>query len=133
MAKITIVGDAMVVTSTKTLENLKTLEKYRPKALRLYETNDEGKREEIFTVGTTKGTGSINQYGASFASSTHDEAKLATITLPIPAGTADAKEYAAEKIGVAITLLNKVEAQIDGALADVAADKAKVLENITVA
>lgn len=133
MAKITIVGDAMVVTSTKTLENLKTLEKYRPKALRLYETNDEGKREEVFTVGTTKGTGSINQYGASFASETHDDAKLATITLPIPTGTANAKEYAAEKIGVAITLLNKVEAQIDGALADVAAEKAKVLENITVA
>ena len=128
MAKITIVGDAMVVTSTKTLENIQTLEKYRPKALRLYETNDEGKREEVFTVGTTKGNGSINQYGASFASCTHDAAKLATITLPIPAGTADAK-----KIGVAITLLTKVEAQIDGALTEVAAEKAEVLGKITVA
>lgn len=133
MAKITIVGDAMVVTSTKTLENIKTLEKYRPKALRLYETNDEGKREEVFSVGTTKGSGSINQYGASFGSCTHDEARLATITLPVPADTESVKEYAADKFGVAITMLNKVEAQIDGALAEVAAEKAKVLENISIA
>ena len=35
MARIIIAGDAMVVESAHTLETLKTLEKYRPKALTL--------------------------------------------------------------------------------------------------
>ena len=133
MAKITIAGDAIVVTSAKTLEDIKTLEKYAPKALRLYETNDDGKKEEVFCVGSTTGDGSINQYGASFGSVTHDDEKLATITRSIPRGTVNAVEYAADVIGKAIIMLNKVEAQFDEALGQVAADKAAVLENITIA
>lgn len=133
MAKITIAGDAMVITSSQTLEAIKTLEKYRPKALCLYETGENGKKEEVFKVCATAGEGSINQYGASFGSVSHDDEKLATITLPIPRGTQDAVEYAAEKVGVAIINLNKVEEQFAEALADVETEKAAVRENITVA
>lgn len=130
MARITIVGDAMVVTSTKTLEDIKTLEKFRPKALALF--SEDGK-EEIFKVGTTTGEGSIGTYGASFGSASHDDKKLATITMSIPTGTDDAKKYAEEKIGVAIINLNKVEEQFDAALAEVENEKAEVRANITVA
>lgn len=133
MAEIIIAGDAIVVTSAKTLEDIKTLEKYNPKALRLFETNDDGKKEEVFCVGSTCGYGSINQYGASFGSVTHDDQKLATITMCVPRGTVDAVEYAAETIGMAVVMLNKVEEQFEEALAKVAADKATVRENITVA
>ena len=42
MAKITIAGDAVVITSTQKLEDIKLLEKYRPKALCLYETGENG-------------------------------------------------------------------------------------------
>ena len=133
MSKITITGDAMVVTFGRTLEDIKTLEKYNPKALRLFETDEDGKRFEAFTVCSTDGPGSINQYGASFGSVTHDDAKLATITLTIPRGTADAVEYAADLLGKAIVNLNKVEAGLDEAMAQVAADKAAVLENIALA
>lgn len=132
MAKITIAGDSIIVTSSKTLEALKTLEEHRPKALRLVETNDDGKKEEIFRVATTAGNGSINQYGASFASATHDAAKFATITMPIPAGTEDAVEYACKLVGRAVVLLNRVEAGIDEALSAVEAEKAEALANITV-
>lgn len=133
MAEIIIAGDAIVVTSSKTLEDIKTLEKYAPKALRLYETNEDGKKEEVFCVGSTNGEGSINQYGASFNSITHDDKKLATITMSIPHGITNAVEYTADLIGKAIIMLNKVEENLDGALEQVAADKAAVLENITVA
>lgn len=134
MAKITIVGDAMVVTSAKTLEAIKTLEKYNPKALGLYEVDeDSGCKTEIFRVASAKGEGSINQYGASFGSVTHDEEKLATITMDIPAGTANVKDYAADKLGAAIMLLNRVEAQFDAALEAVENEKAAIMENITVA
>lgn len=130
MAKITICGDAMVVTSTKTLEDIKTLEKYRPKALALY--SEDGK-EEVFRVGSSNGKGSISTYGASFGSVSHDDNKFATITMDIPAGTTDAEAYAEEVIGVAIINLNKVEAQFEAALEEVKAEKAEVRSNITVA
>jgi hypothetical protein len=133
MAKIIIAGDSIVVTSARTLEEIKTLEKYRPKALRLFEADEEGKNVEVFRIASTLGKGSINQYGASFGSATHDEEKLATITLSLPSEVEDAKEYAAETVGGAVMSLNKVEEQFAAALAEIESDKAKVLENITIA
>lgn len=133
MAKITIAGDAIVVTSAKKLEDIKAVEKYRPKALCIYDTDEEGHKVEAFRVGIAKEKGSINKYGASFGSATHDGAALATITIDIPKGTTDAKAYAAELIGTAINNLEKVEAQIAPALEEVAAEKAAVLAKITMA
>ena len=51
MAKIVIAGDAVVVTSAMKLEDIKTIEKYRPKELVL-KGGEDGK-EPIFGVGTT--------------------------------------------------------------------------------
>lgn len=132
MAKITIVGDAIIVTSSKSLTALKTLEEYRPKALRLVETDENGKKEEIFRVETAAANGTINQYGATFASETHDVEKKATITIPLPAGVEDVKDYATKLVGKAVVRLNKIEAGIDAALAEVEAEKAEMLANITV-
>ena len=132
MANIKIVGDAMVVVSSHTLEDIQTLEKYAPKALSLYEANEDGKREEVFKVCTTTGAGSVGKYGVSFSSSTHDEAKLAAVTLCIPADVEDAKEYAADQVGYAVMKLNQVEAQIPEALRQVEAERAEVLRNISV-
>lgn len=132
MARITIAGDAIIVTSSKSLQALKTLEEYRPKALRLVETDENGKKEEIFRVETAAANGSINRNGATFVSETHDEAKLATITMHVPAGIEDVKDYAAKLVGKAVVRLNKVEAGIDAALAEVEAENAEVMANITV-
>ena len=128
MAQIIIAGDAMVVKAAYTLETIRTLEKYRPKALSLFD--DDGKTE-IFRIGTTTGKGSINSYGASFGSSSKDDEKKAIITLEIPSGTEDAKTYAEDVIGIAILYLNRVEEQFADALASVENEKATVRENIT--
>ena len=132
MAKITIAGDSIVITSSKTLEAIKDLEKYRPNALRLYERDEDGNKTEVFRVASGS-TGVINGNGAVFASTTHDEYKLASITMSIPAGTDNAVDYAAEKVGKAITMLNQVEAQFEDALKAVADEKAAVRDCITVA
>lgn len=132
MAKIVIAGDAIVVTSSKSLKALKTLEEYHPNALRLVETDDNGKKVEVFRVETAVSNGSINTNGATFASCTHDEAGLATITMPIPAGIENVVDYAAKTVGKAVVLLNKVEAGVDEALTKVEAEKAEVMANITV-
>lgn len=132
MAKVIIVGDAVVIKSAWRLEDIQALEKYRPKALCLYETDEGGKKEEIFKVGSTSGRGSISKYGASFSSATHDEEKLATITMEIPKDVDDAKFYVAEFLGSAILNLNMVEDQLAEALAGVEVEKNAVLENITI-
>ena len=123
----------MVIASSRTLEDIRTLEKYRPRALSLYETNEDGKKEEVFKVGTTRGEGSINQYGASFGSESHDDQKLATITMCIPQDTADAVAYAAEKVGCAVMMLNKIEQRFDEVLGEINTEKEAIRANITVA
>ena len=97
MAKIVIAGDAVVVTSAMKLEDIKTIEKYRPKELVL-KGGEDGK-EPIFGVGTTHGAGSINAVGASFGSEN----------------------------------LNKLEEKLPTVLEEIAAEKATVMSNITVA
>lgn len=123
----------MVITSSKTLEEIKVLEKYNPKALSLYEADDNGKLQEVFKVGSTDGEGSINQYGASFGSATHDENGFATITMSVPKDVEDVVGYAADKVGAAVMKLNKVEEQFALAINVVNAERQAILQNITVA
>lgn len=129
MAKIIIAGDAMIIESAYTLDDIATLKKYRPKALTLF---DNDGKSEVFKVGLTCGTGSISNYGASFGSSSKNEAGRAIITVMIPSCVEDAKAYAEEVVGAAIIKLNMVEDQFGEALADVAAERQEVRENITI-
>lgn len=131
MAKIVIAGDAVVITSSLKLEDIKTIQKYRPKELVL-KGGEDGK-EPIFAIGAGSGYGNINEVGASFGGTTHDEEKLATITMVANAGTEDVKNWVADRLGGAIINLNKLEEKLPGVLAEITAQKATVMSNITVA
>lgn len=135
MAKMVIIGDVLVITSTAKFEYLKMLEKYKPKALELSETNENGKQEVTFKIGTTRngGKGALNRMGVSFDCATYDDEKLAFVRFDIPEGTVDAREWAAEFVGTAIHKLEIIEEQIPFAVAEILADKAAVLAKITVA
>lgn len=132
MAKIVIAGDAVVVTSTLKMEDIKTIEKYRPNDLVL-KGGEDGK-EPIFAIGVTTGAGSINQNGASFGREASDGSKLATITM-IAEGQkpGNIKEWVADTLGGALVNLNALEAKLPEVLDAIAAQKATVMENITVA
>ena len=132
MAKITIAGDAVVVTSTRKLEDIKTIAKYRPKALTLM--GGEDGKEPVFAIGVTDGAGNINAVGASFGRESYDDNKLACVTMFTGAAvTGDAKEWVADHLGSAIISLNKLEQTLPAVLAEIAAEKAQVMSNITVA
>lgn len=129
MAKITIAGDSIVITSSKTLEAIKTMEKYRPQTLSLSEKDEDGNKSVVYCIATgTKGV--CNGNGAVFASATHDDARLACITMPIPEGVGSVIDYVADKYGRAITMIEKIEAKFDSANAEIEAEKTKILQHI---
>ena len=130
MAKIVIAGDAVVVKSTLNLEDIKTIAKYQPKALTLM--GGEDGKEPIFAVGVSTDAGDITVHGASFGRA--DGEGKATITMVTPGvPTEKAKEWVADKLGAAITNLNALEAKLPSVLEGIAAQRATVMENITVA
>jgi hypothetical protein len=127
MSKVTIAGSSYVITSTVTMADLETVKKYRPAALAL---TDPETKETLFKVGI--GTNGMTDYGVSFGGVSNDTEKLATATLPIPSDVEDAKEYVMDKAGLALTNLNKVEANIKAALAEIRTERSALAENITV-
>lgn len=124
MAKITIAGDVAVITSSKTLEQLKQVEKNYPDALKL--RDDDGRC--YFAIGT--GSESVNKNGISFNGATHDGHGLAYTKFCIPKDTADAKDYVADYVGTSFLNLQRVEKNLDIALSKIKEDKAEVLKNI---
>jgi hypothetical protein len=130
MSKTTIVGNAIVVTSSLKLEDLKKVAKYRPKALTLYE--DE---EPVFVLKVGDDTGRIDKYGAVFAGKTSDPEGHATITMIYSnlADGADIREEVAETFGYALLNLNKIEDSLPTVIEELANEHARILENIAMA
>lgn len=131
MAKIVVAGDAVVITSELKLEDIKTVKKYRPDALTL--CGGEDGKEPIFTMDVASGSGSINKYGVVFGSETRDEHKLAQLTMVMPGVEKDVEEHVADKIGGAVMNLNKLEAIFPEVIAEINAEKAAIMDCITVA
>lgn len=128
MAKITIAGKAVIVTSELKLEDIKTVEKYRPKALTIY--GGEDGKDPIFVIKTGV-CGGINKYGACFADATRED-KLATITLVTDYDEDNIEEYVADLLGSAIINLNALEETLPEVISDISAEREKVMNNITV-
>jgi len=131
MAKIVIAGDAVVITSSLKLEDIRTIAKYRPEALTLM--GGEDGKEPIFAIGVTNGPGSINEFGASFGRETRDDEKLATVTMVAENVTGDVKEWVADRIGGAIMHLYELEQKLPDVLDEVLLQREIVMEAITVA
>lgn len=133
MSKFIIAGSTGVIKSSKALEEIKLLEKYRPSSLVLTEGEGESKRE-VFRVGTAA-SASVNQFGISFANSslTGDGKAVVTVALPADLKPENVTDYVMDKWGKVINNLNKVEQNFEDALTDVKAEQAEVLSHITVA
>ncbi len=131
MAKITIAGDAVVVTSAMKFDELMTIKKYRPSALVL-KGGEDGK-EPIFAISVNcGGRSTINKYGAEFASATHDDAGLAAITQIFECNCSDIKQEVADTIGAYVLNLNKLEETLPAVLDEIEAEKQKIMDNISV-
>lgn len=130
-ATAVINGAALIITSSATPEQLKTMKKYRPQALKLYEGEGNAKKE-VFMVSIAPGNGFISKDGAVFSDRTNTNGK-ATITMDIPEDVTDPKEWAADMLGVSILNLRKTEKQFAAMLEDVQKEKEAVAAAITMA
>lgn len=129
MAKVTIMGNALVVTSAIKFEDIKTLAKYRPAALTL-KGGEDGK-EPVFQIRTgTKGE--ISTYGAIFTGEARDGSGLAVLTMGFPYDGDNVKGAVADKIGTGLANLNKLEATLDSALEGVKEEREAIIRNIEV-
>lgn len=130
--KIRIVGGAAVLTSALKLEDLKTVAKYQPEALKLKGGKDN--EETVFMAGIAdKGYGGFcGAMGVMFAPNTTDANGHATVTVNIPEGTAKPAEWFVENFGGAIMKLRELEASLPTVITKLAADKASVLGDIEI-
>lgn len=128
MAKVTIFGNAAVITSTMKSEDIKTIQKYHPEALVL--KDEDG--DEYFRVGV--GTrGNVNVYGVTFDGETRDEAKYATLTLAVsPDDGENIIDCIEDEIGNALANLNKVERGAAAVLEQIREERAAVRSCITI-
>ena len=128
MASIKIAGQAIVVTSSMALEDLKTIKQFRPDAL-ILRGGEDGK-EPIFALSV--GEGSINKVGASFNQATRDDAKLATLTMTTTYTGEDMVGFVSDTLGSASINLNKREETLPAVLEEIEEEKARIAANITV-
>ena len=131
MAKITTVGQAVVVTSELKLEEIKKVAKYRPNELQLKGGKDD--KEVVFAIGI--GKGKINQYGASFDKETMDGEGKACITImkEYEGDKEKISELIADEFGAALINLEKIEAKLPAVIEEIDKEKAAVLAKITMA
>lgn len=128
MAKITVAGKAVIITSTLKLEDIKTVGKYRPKALSIY--GGEDGKEEIFAIKAGYHP-SFSKFGICFTDATRED-KLATITIITNYEDSDVEGYVADHFGAVITHLNKLEETLPSIIEEIAAERASVINSITV-
>lgn len=130
MAKINVMGDAVVVTSAVKFEDLRTVEKYRPEAL-LVKGGEDGK-DVVFTV-STHGEGCISKYGVTFSGESREGEKLACLTLNVQCDTDDLSDFITDKLGAAIIQLNKLEKTLPAVIEEIKAEAQAVKNCITIA
>lgn len=136
MAKIVIVGNAVVVTSSLKFDDIVTVAKYRPEALIL---RDEEKHDIFRIEAVVKSvesdedtpTGFLNSYGAEFCGKTRDDDGLATLTMSI-GNEQNIKDVVAETLGTAIIRLNELENQVAEVIGEINADISAVYDSIEV-
>lgn len=129
MANIIITGDSVSVISTLSLEDIKTVEKYRPEALSLYE--GEGKEKSLAFVVKAGSAPSMGAYGVSFTAET-SEGKAVMTEIFSGQSAATIKDAVAEKYGVGILNLRKLELTIPEVLEEIKAQREEIKSAIEV-
>lgn len=127
-----VMGNNLMVVTTKNLKDLKEIARRRPEALTITKEID-GEMCEVFRVAVGN-RGMMCPNGIVFAAETNTDPKVAMVTVDVgnkPANV-DMQEYVADKFGHILLNLAQIEAGLDAALEDIAAEKVMLSELISV-
>jgi dissimilatory sulfite reductase (desulfoviridin) alpha/beta subunit len=125
--KIQITGNAFVVTSALTVKDIQAVAKNAPDKLKI--KDEEG--NVLFAVSYNESHPSLSNFGIAFGGKTRDEKALATLTGTIPNGTADAKEFVADKISGVVAYLEQLEKSIPESAKALEEARKKLIGSIT--
>lgn len=127
--KLSIVGDAYVLTSDLTATGIETAKKYRPNALKIKDADGN----DIFAISYNPGKPCISKNGVTFGGVSRNGDGKATITGTIPDSVTDAKAFVAELVGCAVSNLKVLEDSLPPVLATIEAERNALLNSITIA
>lgn len=131
-AKAKVVGNVVVVESTAKLEDLKLIQKYRPKTLTMMEGEGANKTPVFKVALGGDENGAMSNVGVSFSTRTTIDGK-ATVTLPLPKGAEASKETVEDMIGGALLKLSKMEEGYAATIEEIKAEQTQVREHIVIA
>ena len=124
-----IAGSSLVLVSSATPEQIKTLKEYRPRAL--CSKDEKGKTTNDYSISIEDGNGYIGKIGTIFTTRTDAEGH-ATVTVPIPKDVENVKKYVQETYGYAILNIRKIEEGFESALAETEAEQSDIASMISV-
>lgn len=125
--KITVAGEAFAVKSNIKKEDFDLVKKHKPEELKIIDKDGN----EVFTVNYSEGRPSIESFGITFSSVSRDDDKSLTLTGTIPQGTADAKEYITDKIGICYENLTTIEGRMTEAVKGIKEARKKIKDSIS--
>ncbi len=129
MANIRKFGEAVVLTSTLKLEDIKKAKKYKPNALVVY--GGEDGKEPVFAIGTSQNRcGGINSFSIDFGGC--DAEGFAQVTLTYAGPDEGVKEALADSVGKQVIQLAKLEASLPAVLEEIDAEIAAIMATIEV-
>ena len=111
--------------STLTLEDIQTLKKYQPDALKI--KNADG--DDVFGISYVEGKHSVSAIGITFGAASV-KGNFAMVVGTIPAGTEKVEEYIADQVGAALVHINTLEESIPEALKTIKAARAELISGI---
>lgn len=131
--KTSILGSAVVITSAIKLDDLKLVKKYKPEALTVWEKDEDGVKEPVFSASVFDGEeGTINECGVVFGKANPDGFAQITMLVKAPADK-DIKELVADSIGGGLMKLKAFEEYLPGVVDTLNAEHEAILGSIEVA
>jgi hypothetical protein len=133
--KITVAGDAVIITSELKFSDIQTLEKFRPNALISY-GGDDGK-DPMFRIATSTGYGRVDKYGIVFNGEARDGSGKAvvTVSMSIPnenQSEDEIKSALVNAIGEQLGYLVQMEESIPTVVSDVVSRHDTIKDAITI-
>lgn len=128
--KVTVTGNACVLTSSLKVDDIKLVKKYKPEALAI--KNDKG--TEVFRISYSEGNSNIASFGVTFGGKSLDENGFAQVTTIVPeeATASNVKELAADLVAPIQGYVEELEDSIPDVVTEINTARNEIIDNITV-